>query len=225
MLSEKSLQTIAGHESDQRSNIATHNIITDDPLRRAIDILIPLFSLLILGLPLCIIALWIKIDSSGPVLHRALRSGKNGELFELYKFRSMVVDADKEGPGITSAGDSRITKSGKFLRRTKLDELPQLFNVLLGDMSLVGPRPEDPRYVALYTSAQQVVLYAKPGITSAASLTYRNEEELLSQKNWEEIYRNQIMPEKLAIDIDYLSKRTLFTDLRLILQTIGSMFV
>jgi len=136
-----------------------------------------------------------------------------------------VVDADKQGPGITSAGDSRITKSGKFLRRTKLDELPQLFNVLLGDMSLVGPRPEDPRYVALYTQDQQVVLAAKPGITSAASLTYRNEEELLSQENWEEIYRNQIMPEKLAIDIDYLSNRTLFTDLKLIMQTIGSMFV
>lgn len=219
MLFDKPLQTTTGHELEQRVVISTEN-----PLRRAIDILVPLFSLLILWGPLSIIALWIKLDSSGPILHRASRAGKDGKLFSLYKFRSMVVNADKQGPGITSAGDSRITRSGRFLRRTKLDELPQLFNVLLGDMSLVGARPEDPRYVALYTPTQRSVLNAKPGITSAASLTYRNEEELLSQENWEEIYRHQIMPEKLAIDIEYLSQRTLLTDAKLIIQTIISMF-
>lgn len=216
MLSEKSFQI-----SIDKNNQSTQTV---DTVRRAIDILIPLLSLTILWLPLCLIALWIKINSSGPVFHRALRSGKDGKLFKLYKFRSMVVDADKQGPGITAAGDSRITRPGKFLRRTKLDELPQLFNVLQGDMSLVGPRPEDPRYVELYTSTQRAVLVAKPGITSAASLRYRNEEELLSQKNWEEIYRTEVMPAKLAIDIDYLANRTLLSDIRLILQTVGTMF-
>lgn len=215
MLSEKSLQTFTEKPSAHTN---------ESTIRRIIDILIPLFSLLILWLPLGLIALWIKIDSPGPVFHQALRSGKDGKLFKLYKFRSMVVDADKQGPGITAAGDSRITKPGEFLRRSKLDELPQLFNVLKGDMSLVGPRPEDPRYVELYTPAQRTVLSARPGITSAASLTYRNEEEMLSQPNWEEIYRAEVMPAKLGIDIEYLSKRTLLSDAKLVMRTIGSMF-
>lgn len=193
-------------------------------VRRIIDILIPFFSFFILWIPFLLIALWIKMDSSGPMFYRATRVGQGGKLFGLYKFRSMVVEADKSGPGITTSGDSRITRSGRFLRRTKLDELPQLFNVLLGDMSLVGPRPEDPRYVDLYTPTQRRILESKPGITGAASLKYRNEEDELVGEDWEEIYLNQLMPDKVAIEQNYLLQRTLLTDVTLIYQTVRAMF-
>ncbi len=162
-------------------------------------------GLLLLSPLFCLIALWIKLTSPGPVFYRARRVGKHGVLFSLYKFRSMVVNADRRGPGITAAGDARITPAGRFLRRARLDELPQLLNVLKGEMSLVlpapgpqaqvsaacpersrrveglvGPWPEDPRYVAHYMPEQRQVLAVRPGITSAASLAYRHEEQVLS---------------------------------------------
>jgi lipopolysaccharide/colanic/teichoic acid biosynthesis glycosyltransferase len=167
-----------------------------------------------------VIALWIKLTSPGPVFYRALRVGKDGQPFRLYKFRSMIADADRWGPGITAAGDRRVTRVGAILRQTKLDELPQLINVLRGEMSLVGPRPEDPRYVALYTAEQRRVLAVRPGITSAASLAYRHEEQLLSGGDWETIYRTQVLPDKLAIDLAYLEQRTLVSDLSLIVRTV-----
>lgn len=132
----------------------------------------------------------------------------------------MVVGADKLGPGITTAQDPRVTPIGRFMRRTKLDELPQLVNVLKGEMSLVGPRPEDPRYVALYTPTQRQVLSVRPGITSPASLQFRNEAEALKGAGWEAVYINELMPAKLQIELDYLQRRTLLTDLRIILQTV-----
>jgi lipopolysaccharide/colanic/teichoic acid biosynthesis glycosyltransferase len=171
------------------------------------------------------VAFAIKLDSQGPVFYRAQRIGKGGRVFYLYKFRSMVVDADQRGPGITVSGDDRITRVGRFLRHTKIDELPQLINVLKGEMSLVGPRPEDPRYVALYTPEQRKVLRVRPGITSVASLTYRHEEQLLSGEDWESIYRTRVLPDKLAIDLAYLEQRTLVSDLKLIFKTIASMFI
>ena len=124
------------------------------------------------------------------------------------------------GPGITTAADPRITPVGRFLRKTKLDELPQLINVLSGEMSLVGPRPEDPRYVAFYTPEQRQVLRVRPGITSAASLRYRDESALLAGSDWETIYIESIMPQKLAIELDYLQRRNLLTDLGLVLLTL-----
>lgn len=193
-------------------------------LSRAIDLLAAGIGLLLLSPLFALVAAAVKIDSPGPVFHRARRVGKDGVLFQLYKFRSMVTDADKRGPGITATGDPRITRVGRFLRRTKIDELPQLINVLKGDMSLVGPRPEDPRYVALYTPEQRRVLTVRPGITSAASLAYRHEEQLLSGPDWETVYRTQVMPAKLAIDLAYLERRTLVSDLKLILQTIVAIF-
>ena len=204
---------------EQQNSQAAGNV-----LRRVMDILIPFLSLWILWLPFSLIALWIKLDSSGPILHHSVRVGKGGQHFSIYKFRTMIINADKQGPAITAASDSRITRSGKFLRNTKLDELPQLLNVLVGDMSLVGPRPEDPRYVALYTPDQRRVLDTRPGITSAASLEFRNEEALLMQENWEEVYREQIMPKKLSIDLEYLSQRTLGTDIKLVVKTVCCMF-
>ncbi len=192
-------------------------------MKRILDVCAAALGLLLLSPVLLVIAGIIKWHDGGPVFYRALRVGKDTRLFWLYKFRSMVIHANKHGAGITAQGDTRITPIGRLLRRTKLDELPQLFNVLKGEMSLVGPRPEDPRYVALYTRDQHAVLAVPPGITSAASLSYRHEEQLLSGPNWEEIYRTRVMPEKLAIDLDYLQHRTLGSDLQLILRTVLSM--
>jgi len=189
-------------------------------ITRIFDILASFIGLLLLSPLFALVALALKLDSAGPVFYRAQRVGRNGVPFRLYKFRSMVVDADKRGPGITATGDARITRVGRFLRRTKIDELPQLINVLKGEMSLVGPRPEDPRYVALYTPEQRRVLAVRPGITSAASLAYRHEEELLVGEDWETFYRTRVLPDKLAIDLAYLQQRSFATDLKLILDTL-----
>jgi lipopolysaccharide/colanic/teichoic acid biosynthesis glycosyltransferase len=187
---------------------------------RIVDMLASGIGLILLSPLFLTIALTIKFTSPGPVFYRATRVGKDDALFQLYKFRSMVSGADKLGPGITTSQDSRITNVGRFLRKTKLDELPQLINVLKGDMSLVGPRPEDPRYVVHYTPAQRQVLRVRPGITSPASLRYRDESSLLAGQDWERVYVEQIMPHKLAIELDYLAGRSLFTDLGLIAQTV-----
>lgn len=193
-------------------------------VRRALDIVASVVGLALLSPILLGIALWIKLDSPGPVFYRANRVGQYGKPFQLYKFRSMVSNADKQGPGITTAGDTRITRAGRFVRRTKLDELPQLLNVVKGEMSLVGPRPEDPRYVSLYTPSQRQVLNVRPGITSAASLAYRHEETMLTGPDWENTYRTQVLPDKLSIDLAYLERRTLLTDLMVIIKTVSAVF-
>jgi FlaA1/EpsC-like NDP-sugar epimerase/lipopolysaccharide/colanic/teichoic acid biosynthesis glycosyltransferase len=177
-------------------------------------------GLLLLAPVFLVIGLMIKLTSPGPVFYRGERVGRWGRRFKLYKFRSMVQDADRRGPGITGKDDPRITAVGRFLRRTKLDELPQLINILRGEMSLVGPRPEDPRYVAFYTAEQRRLLSVRPGITSPASLYYRQEETLLAGDDWERAYCKQILPHKLALDLAYLRERTLWTDLVLILSTL-----
>lgn len=187
---------------------------------RLLDLVASLVGLILLSPLFLLVAVLIKVDSPGPVLYRAQRVGRDGGLFRLYKFRSMIEDAARHGPGITSACDTRITRIGRLLRRTKIDELPQLLNVLKGEMSLVGPRPEDPRYVALYTPEQRRVLAVRPGITSPASLRYRNEEQLLSGPDWEQVYVQQVMVHKLEIELDYLARRTLWSDLGIILQTL-----
>jgi lipopolysaccharide/colanic/teichoic acid biosynthesis glycosyltransferase len=195
-----------------------------DWIRRALDLFAGVAGLLLLSPIFALIALLIRLDSPGPVFYRAQRVGREGKLFYLFKFRSMVSGADKSGPGITAKSDGRITRAGRFLRRTKLDELPQLINVLRGEMSLVGPRPEDPHYVALYTPEQRRILSVRPGITSAASLQYRREEELLSGVDWEQVYRQEVMPAKIAIDLAYLQNRTVWTDILLTLRTILSIW-
>ncbi len=169
---------------------------------------------------LLLVALAVKLTSPGPVLYRSRRIGKEGQPFHVLKYRTMVADADRLGPGITARGDRRVTPIGRVLRRTKLDELPQLINVVKGEMSLVGPRPEDPRFVALYTPEQRRVLRVRPGITSPASLEYRDEAGLLSGPDWEQVYVEQVLPHKLALELDYLAHRTLWTDLVLIVRTV-----
>jgi lipopolysaccharide/colanic/teichoic acid biosynthesis glycosyltransferase len=196
----------------------------DPVLKRLFDVLAAAVGLALLSPLLVAIGVAVKAYDQGPIFYRATRVGKGGRVFRLYKFRTMVVDADRQGPVVTTNGDTRITPVGRRLRHTKLDELPQLLNVLVGDMSLVGPRPEDPRYVALYTPEQQQVLSVRPGITSAASLIYCHEEQILSGPGWESMYRNEVMPAKLAIDLEYLSRRTLWTDTILVLRTIAVIF-
>jgi lipopolysaccharide/colanic/teichoic acid biosynthesis glycosyltransferase len=188
--------------------------------KRLFDVLASLAGLVILSPLFALIAVAVKLDSPGPVFFRGRRVGRNGRLFDIYKFRSMVVDADRKGPGITTAGDPRITRVGNALRRTKLDELPQLINVVRGEMSLVGPRPEDARYVALYTPEQRRVLSVRPGITSPASLRFRQEEDLLRGEGWRRVYREQVLPAKLQIELDYLEGASLWRDLGILVQTV-----
>jgi lipopolysaccharide/colanic/teichoic acid biosynthesis glycosyltransferase len=184
-----------------------------------LDVSLSLVGLLLLSPLLLVLAVLVKLDTRGPALYRAVRVGRNGRPFTLYKFRSMVVGADALGPRVTGREDRRITAIGRFLRRTKLDELPQLLNVLAGDMSFVGPRPEDPAYVAQYSDDEREVLRVRPGITSPATLVHHHEEELLTGSDWEETYRRVLLPAKLQIEREYLQHRTLVGDLSVLFQT------
>lgn len=169
-----------------------------------------------------VLAVAIAIDSRGGIFFLQTRVGKNNKDFKLIKFRTMRVDAESKGQLTIGGRDSRITRTGYFLRRYKLDELPQLVNVLLGDMSLVGPRPEVRRYVDLYTPLQLQVLSVKPGITDYASIKYANENELLATaENPEQFYIDTIMPDKLAINLEYIKNRAFGTDIKIIFKTIG----
>lgn len=190
-------------------------------IKRIFDILASGIGIIILSPVLIIIALRIKTGSDGPVFFKQVRVGQGGKEFKILKFRTMVVDAEKLGRQITVGADNRITKVGAFLRKYKLDELPQLFNVFKGDMSLVGPRPEVPRYVNMYTEEQRRVLEVKPGITDLASIRYRDENELLGQaENPDEFYINTIMPDKLALNLEYINKSNVFYDIYIIIETI-----
>ena len=185
------------------------------------DIVLSACALAVLWPLLLLIALAIWIDDPGPVFYRQVRVGRNGKTFRIFKFRSMVMDADKKGLAITVGRDSRITRVGTVLRKTKLDELAQLLNVLFGQMSFVGPRPEVPKYVELYTPYQRQVLLVRPGITDYASIAYRNENDLLAgAPNPEAMYIEQIMPDKIELNMKYLREISPLADIRLILKTI-----
>ena len=190
-------------------------------MKRLFDILASGFGLLILSPLFLILAVWIQLDSPGPVFYRQTRVGRGGRDFRIFKFRTMRVGADK-GSLVTIGGrDPRVTRVGAFLRRLKLDELPQLLNVLAGDMSLVGPRPEVRKYVDLYTPEQLHVLDVRPGMTDAASIKYRNESELLGQaEDPEDYYIHVVLPDKLAINLDYVRNHSFWGDIRLIFKTI-----
>lgn len=190
-------------------------------MKRLFDITASFFGILILSPLLIFIGLWVGLSSKGGVFYKQIRVGKNNKDFKLYKFRSMRVNSDKQGLLTVGSKDSRITKAGYFIRKYKIDELPQLINVLKGDMSFVGPRPEVRRYVDLYSEEQMKVLSVRPGITDPASIKYRNENDLLSSaSNPEQYYIQHIMPDKLKINIDYINKRTFFKDIKIIFQTI-----
>lgn len=192
--------------------------------KRLFDIVCAAIGLLLLSPLLLAVAAWIKLDSAGPVMFRQERVGRLGRTFRIHKFRTMRVDAPRLGPQITIGEDARITRSGRWLRATKVDELPQLWDVLRGAMSLVGPRPEVPRYVAMYPAElREVVLSVRPGITDPASLSFRNESELLAKAaDPEREYVEVVMPMKLRLAADYVRNASLGGDIRLILATLGA---
>lgn len=189
-------------------------------MKRLFDIVASGCGLLVLSPVLLIVAIWIKLDSRGPVFYRQVRVGYKNKDFRIFKFRSMRIGADK-GSLVTIGGrDPRVTRSGYFIRKYKLDELPQLINVFIGDMSLVGPRPEVRHYVDYWTPEQMRVLDVRPGITDPASIKFRNENELMGQaENPEEYYIHVIMQEKIKLYLEYVANASFLYDLKLILQT------
>jgi lipopolysaccharide/colanic/teichoic acid biosynthesis glycosyltransferase len=190
-------------------------------LKRAMDVLLA-GALIVLLLPLLLLAaVLVKLSSPGPILFRQQRVGRGEALFRVYKFRSMRVGSG--GPQVTAGNDTRITPAGRRLRQWKLDELPQLFNVLRGEMSLVGPRPEVPRYLPYYTNEQRRVLSVRPGITGVCQLAFRHEETILAaREDPESYYIHTLLPEKLELDLRYIRERTVFGDLRLLVRTLGA---
>ncbi len=194
-------------------------------IKRIFDFIFSLLGIIIL-LPLfIIISLLVIFNSPGGIFYLQTRVGKNSKDFKLFKFRTMKIDSDKKGLLTIGNMDSRITRIGLWLRKYKLDELPQLFNVFLGDMSLVGPRPEVRKYVDLYSSEQKKVLSVKPGITDNASIEYADENELLSkQADPEKFYISKVMPAKLKINLEYISNQSVAEDFRIIIKTFLRIF-
>jgi len=189
--------------------------------KHAFDISGALISLIILSPVFLVCTILAKFQSPGPVFYRAKRVGRCGRIFSMYKFRTMFANAESMGSSLTTYKDPRITKIGDFLRRTKLDELPQLLNVLKGDMSIIGPRPEAPAYVKYYNDEQRRVLSVRPGITGPSQLENRNEElKLKGQSNPERYYITKLLPEKLNIDLNYIENQNFILDLQVIFKTI-----
>ncbi len=194
-------------------------------IKRQFDLFFSLIGIS-LFLPLgALIGLLIKIEDGGPIFYIQERIGHRGKSFRMIKFRTMVRDADKMGSAITIGNDARITRVGRWLRRFKLDEFPQLFNVLKGEMSFVGPRPEVPKYVAVYNDMEREVLNLVPGITDPASVIYRNESEILGGfQDPEKQYIEKIMPDKIRINLEYARRANIMSDIFVILQTLGLLF-
>ena len=189
-------------------------------MKRLCDIVLSAVGLLCLSPLLLVVALWVKVDSAGPIFYRQLRVGRYNKDFRIYKFRSMYTDSDKRGLITIGGHDPRVTRAGYYIRKLKLDELPQLINVFVGDMSFVGPRPEVRKYVDMYTPEQLHVLDVRPGITDAASIKYRNENDILArQANPERYYIDVVMQDKLRINLEYVAHNSLLEDLKLIFET------
>jgi lipopolysaccharide/colanic/teichoic acid biosynthesis glycosyltransferase len=194
-------------------------------VKRLFDLIVALVSLIVLVPLFLIVGFLIKLDSPGPIFYKGDRIGKDGVLFKIYKFRTMVVNADRMGSALTHDGDPRVTRVGRILRKWKIDEFPQLLNILQGDMSIVGPRPESPNYVEHYTPEQRQVLQVKPGMTGLTQVRFRHEETLLSHcTNLEEEYIAKIMPHKLALDLTYIEDQSMLLDVQLIIQTFLCLF-
>ena len=205
-------------------NLSDHTLKGASPARRVLDVVVAIPAVIVLLPVFVVVAAWIKLDSRGPVFFLQERVGLGGRSFRIFKFRTMVIDAEQRGTQITIGRDPRITSSGHFLRKYRLDELPQLFNVLKGEMSIVGPRPEVPRYVAFYSDEQRQILNFRPGLTSPATIEFSNESEVLSQNadpaDPEAYYRTEIMPAKLAIDLHYSLCATVWSDCAVIARTL-----
>jgi len=193
-------------------------------IKRCFDIVLASIGLILFTPLFLYIALRIYKEDKGPIFYRGERVGLRGKPFRIYKFRTMVVNAEKVGPSSTSDDDPRITKIGRFLRKYKLDELPQLINVLKGEMSFVGPRPEVPSEVATYNEEERKILSVRPGITDWASLTYHNEGEILKgAEDPHQAYREKIRPGKIKLAMKYVDKQSFFIDLRIIMDTLRTL--
>jgi len=195
-------------------------------VKRIFDFIVSLVVIFI-ALPIwLVVALAIKIDSPGPIFYRGVRVGKNGRIFSIFKFRTMVLEAPNCGPGITRDSDPRITRVGRILRKFKIDEMPQLINVLKGEMSIMGSRPEDPKYVAFYPKEYEQILKVRPGMASPAFIKYRHEEELLASTrgNVEEVYLKEILPDKLRLDMEYVKNQSFIGDLAIFASAALSLF-
>lgn len=189
-------------------------------LKRLFDIVFAFIFLIVLMPLFLIVALFIVFESKGGAIFKQTRVGKNGKHFTLYKFRSMYLSQQNQSL-LTVANDARITRVGRFIRKTKIDELPQLFNILKGDMSFVGPRPEVPKYVALYNEEQRRVLSVRPGLTDFASLRYINEsDDFLQTNDPEQYYIQHVLPQKLALSLQYIEQQSFFTDICIIFKTL-----
>lgn len=190
-------------------------------MKRLFDIVMSFIGLVLLSPIFLVIAIWIKLDSKGPVFYKQTRVGKDSKDFKIFKFRSMRQGSDKHGLITVGGHDPRVTNCGYYIRKYKLDEFPQLINVFLGDMSIVGPRPEVRKYVDLYTEEQLKVLSVRPGITDIASIKYRNENELLEKaEDADKMYIEIIMPDKLKYNLEYINKKSFIYDIRLIFETL-----
>lgn len=207
-----------------KSDLSDQTLKGASTARRVLDLLLAIPAVIILLPVFAIVAVWIRLDSRGPVFFLQERVGLGGQTFRIYKFRTMVMDAERLGTQITIGRDPRITRIGHFLRKYRFDELPQLFNVLKGEMSIVGPRPEVPRYVAFYDNNQRQILAFRPGITSPATIEFSNESEVLSQNadpaDPEHYYRTELMPAKLAIDLHYSLQATVWSDCAVLARTL-----
>lgn len=189
--------------------------------KRFFDIVISMIGLLLLSPLLLVVSIAVRLDSPGPVIYRAVRTGLHGRPFVMYKFRTMVKNADKIGGGSTGSKDPRVTRVGHYLRRYKLDELPQLLNVLKGDMSLVGPRPELPMYTSLYKGEELLILTVKPGITDYASLQFRELSEVLGDQDPDRVYEERVMPIKNALRVKYVKEHSLWVDAKILMSTVA----
>jgi len=195
-------------------------------LKRALDLTFATAGLLLLSPVFLVLAMAIKLETPGPVFYRGVRVGRGGRPFRIFKFRSMVADADQHGPSSTNAGDPRVTRCGSVVRRFKLDELAQLINVVTGDMSLVGPRPEVQKFVDLYTEEEKAILSLRPGITDRASIRFHNEPEIITASGIEdadEAYAKLIRPEKIRLQLEYVRKSGLRTDLSILWATLRTL--
>lgn len=195
-------------------------------LKRLFDIIFSAILLIVLSPILIILAIAIKIDSKGPIFYRQERITQYGKIFKIFKFRTMIFNADKIGALVTTKNDSRITRVGNIIRKCRLDEIPQLINILVGDMTFVGTRPEVKKYVERYTDEMKATLLMPAGVTSIASIKYKNEDEIIGKyieqgEDIDDIYVNRVLPEKMKYNVDYVKKFTIFQDILICVQTVN----
>ena len=207
--------------------LSSHTFGIDDIIKRFFDVVISAIGLLLLSPAFLLLALVIKLDSHGPVFYRGVRVGRNGRHFNIYKFRSMVADAERRGAASTSTTDLRVTRSGHFIRKFKFDEFSQLINVFLGDMSIVGPRPEVQKFVDKYAEDEKQILSVRPGITDWSSIKFHNEGEIIETSgisDADEAYEKLIRPEKLRLQLKYIKERNLWVDIKIVVSTVLTLF-